>query len=217
MAKRNYVRELSINGKRLVPDAVPSLNNISSKYAPEAFEDSNLSYKLTPENEVSGFGKMFSTSAAKALISPHWNSLTNDDKSVEQIVATEIGREMLLLILSQRGCEGIRFYKAKRLCDCGEIEADENADTVVAIGIDQYGNDLGVAEYMGKKGDVNNPLSIMNLPADGLKNMSVSFCSECSPPPYTRKLKEVKERINNKEIGEEGLLNAFIRVQDSKK
>ena len=142
-------RKITISGKKLSSDGIDILSSrranpsisTASPISATHFEDGTLNYELTPDDETSGLGKMFSTSAAQALIAPHWDILraNNDmsaDEKLSKVVATEIGREMLLMILSQRGCEGIRFYHAKRICNCGKVGPDPNADTLVAIGID---------------------------------------------------------------------------------
>ena len=208
---------LKISGKTLSNVSVKKLNSTNANvvFSDSDFEDADLSYSLSGEQEVSGYGKMFSTSAARALISPYWNSLakTNllDTEKLEQIVATEIGKEMLMLILSQKGCEGIRFYKAKRLCNCSPIGADPEADTIVAVGMDEFGNDLGVPKSLNveAKNGLNDPMSIMSLPAN--KDLSYGYCSECSPPPYGKKYTDI-QTSSTPSLNDKGLFNTFLNL-----
>lgn len=119
-----------------------------------------------------------------------------------RIVAVEIGREMLLMILSQPGCEGIRFYEARGV----QVTDDKDAvkftlktpgeTTLVAVGMDKNGNDLD----MKPRGRRRN-ISIMNGKE---KKGNDTMHSETNPP---RTVKEL--RGNNKDLTFQQIIDNF--------
>ncbi|KQS33828.1 hypothetical protein [Dyadobacter sp. Leaf189] len=107
-----------------------------------------------------------------------------------RIVAVEIGKEMLMMILSQPKCEGLRFYQARGVLP-EEVDNETQyklknpgETTLVAVGMDIDGNDLGVSA--SKKNT-----SIMNRKGSKVAD---TMQSETNPP---RTMKELKGDSDN--------------------
>jgi len=101
------------------------------------------------DNEpIKGYGYPIDFELANDMVVKHWNTQRDkileaqaqgDAGEVERIIDENIAitfdRKLLLLILSQSECEGIRFY----FC----IRPDNNRKSLVAMGIDGHGRELG--------------------------------------------------------------------------
>lgn len=88
-------------------------------------------------------GSAFTPRAASELIYRKLVELApNLEKGVDPVIATEFSKFVLLKILLQDGCEGIRFTKCKGIKENGEIDPDPNNESMVAFGIDKNGEPL---------------------------------------------------------------------------
>jgi len=97
-----------------------------------------LIYTKKDYSQLNGFGVRISGKMARKLIKNYWD---DNEVSENTTCAFTFGKESLLSILTQKNCEGIRFYLAKR-------KSGENSivgTTLVAIGVkpekDVDGND----------------------------------------------------------------------------
>jgi hypothetical protein len=93
---------------------------------------------IDPENIVAGYGRIITLKAAKKMISGKWSKLISDFNTGNEIdevpnLFVTFSKQMLLLLLSQPECEGIKAYFCKN--PMGE-------DSLVLIGVDKKGQDL---------------------------------------------------------------------------
>ncbi len=113
------------------------------------------------EVEVNAFGYPITTRLARKLIKNYWDTLnrvTDGDKGI----AFSFGKEAMLSILSQKGCEGIRFYFAyKRSEDF--VDPINEGVTLVAIG----------ANALNKDVDLNEDYIASNLTSDVVEDSQV--------------------------------------------
>lgn len=103
--------------------------------------DAPLSFNLRQETEVGGMGKPITVEAAKSMIIDYWEDKIKKTDEIENLekesFAFIVGKEALLRILTQDGCEGIRFY----MC----ANSDENfKNSLVLAGINSKKEDLAV-------------------------------------------------------------------------
>ncbi|MFN8254500.1 MAG: hypothetical protein U0W24_02345 [Bacteroidales bacterium] len=90
-----------------------------------------LEYEEQDDNKLPGYGTPISIEMAREIIK-NYRDYVNNDKKVPH--AFTFGKESLLAILSQPGCEGIRFYLAKKEENPG-IDGWKKGITLVAIGV----------------------------------------------------------------------------------
>lgn len=88
-------------------------------------------------------GCTFTPKAASQLIYQKLVELAPTiNKGNDPTIATEFSKFVLLKILMQDGCEGIRFTKCKGITEHGQIDPDPNNESMVAFGIDKNGEPL---------------------------------------------------------------------------
>lgn len=104
-------------------------------------------------------GQAFSKANAKELVAKrYWQ---NDTPDPDEYVTTEFDSFPLQLILSQPGCEGIRFYEARKK------EGVMERRTLVLVGIDKNQHDLGfTSDEIEKFEKDNKKASIICDPLD---------------------------------------------------
>ena len=86
------------------------------------FFETELTYKLNPDNSAAGYGRLISARACRAMIERKFsNQMSDIERHGKEPFAHECGREGILRILGQEGCEGIRFIRCipARLCAAG--------------------------------------------------------------------------------------------------
>lgn len=103
-----------------------------------------VEYKFE-SNGAAYYGNTFTPVAAAQLI---YQKAIDDAKMAktgsDPILAIEFGRDSLLRILSQKGCEGVRFAFCKTLGDNGQIV---NEISLVAMGLDLDGRLLNPGSF----------------------------------------------------------------------
>jgi hypothetical protein len=111
----------------------------------EKFEEGELIYDFKSDDDVCGYGRLIAKDVANILIDAQHDHLKkiNDEKQPKSVT---FGKEALLTILSQQGCEGIKFYFGKRSstqwareCKYSKYEGL----TLVAVGVDSNNKDIG--------------------------------------------------------------------------
>lgn len=171
-----------------------------------------VTYNLAKDSEIDGFGDFFTYEASKQIIGLYWddlkkkpNNLVHKSELDDRIVAIEIGKEMLMMILSQTGCQGIRFYSGRGVnAETDKMgitifrEKEIGKNTLVAIGMDANGNDLGVALNSGENIANFKNVSIMS---EGTFQAEESIKSETNPPLTKGEIESMNftGRINHKE------------------
>lgn len=112
-----------------------------------SFESSGPSY----------YGNTFTPRACAELIYQKVKTdLTEIKKGADPILAIEFGRDSLFRILSQEGCEAIRFTFCKTLDDQGKISEEES---LVAMGLDSTGQLLKPNFYKEKNSTTINGMT----------------------------------------------------------
>lgn len=109
------------------------------------FTEGELSFKISDEDAVSGFGRFISKGVANIIVEDYRAHLKKC-KDEKQPYGVTFGKDILLSILSQTDCEGIRFYFGKREKDRwekGSKYAKIEGNTLVAVGVDKKNKDLG--------------------------------------------------------------------------
>lgn len=159
------------------------------EYQNNKFSECRIKYKLTSDTEVGGYGKFVTFEAARNLIEAYWHEIkqrSSPETPIDnEIVSITIGKEILMMILSQPGCEGIRLYHAKGITVNSNpnekptyTRNDNGANTLIAIGVDAQNNDLGVTLKDNEKIGNKESISIMSP----LVKSSESMKDETNPP-----------------------------------
>ncbi|CAG4993539.1 hypothetical protein DYBT9275_01187 [Dyadobacter sp. CECT 9275] len=155
-----------------------------------------INYKLADDTTVAGFGEFFTESATKEIIRRHWDSLAQkavDGNIDDSIVAIEIGKEMLMMILSQKDCQGIRVYYASSVQATGDTNQpfiiDDQKCTLIAVGINEYGNELGVALENNLS---NTNVKNLSLMTPGAVIVDDTMRSETNPPRTFASIKNIR-------------------------
>ncbi|HEX2934005.1 MAG TPA: hypothetical protein VHO72_01510 [Bacteroidales bacterium] len=107
--------------------------------------EAELTFDDQSDDDVCGFGRLIANDAAAIIINAY-DEHVSKMKGETQNKAVTFGKEALLDILSQRGCEGIRFYFGKRnkdLWEKGSKYSKFEGLTLVAVGVDANNEDLG--------------------------------------------------------------------------
>ena len=106
------------------------------------FEDKSIAYAyaLDPANSS---GAPVSYTDANAMVSQWWadNGVGPGEDPIN--IALAFNKQLLLLMLSQNECEGLRFYFCTR--------PDNQKQSLVVIGVDKAGNDLGQPLSMNQR------------------------------------------------------------------
>ncbi len=110
--------------------------NYSKKNENGVFINEEIKYRLIDFTN-NKYGKLIPREDAKKFIKKFrdevWENYTGEQKKVKN-VSVLFNRRILSFLLAQEDCEGIRFYFAKN---------DDEEDTLVLIGTDTFGHDLG--------------------------------------------------------------------------
>ena len=162
-----------------------------------------------------GYGQFFTSIATKTIIQTYWDDLKRqaangniDDK----VVAIDMGKEMLLMILSQPGCEGIRIYHARgiEIIETGQTREysikDEGNNTLVAVGFDERGNELGVK--LPKEVDITAARNVSLMAENVTIIDSEVMRSETNPPQTFGTI--TKNPIFNDPFGLAKAFNTFL-------
>jgi len=139
------------------------------------FDEAELTYEVQSDDDVCGFGRLIAHDAANVLIDAyHEHKVKLKDE--KQPKAVTFGKEALLTILSQKGCEGIRFYFGKRSKSLWQKECKYSkfeGMTLVAVGVDADNKDLGTggssitnASIMAKGSDSQSTKIFEVVPPD---------------------------------------------------
>ncbi len=109
-----------------------------------------LTSPLQKDSSAGGEGQPITLVAAQEMVGRYHQLLRNrltearekgtEDEILDEVVAVTFGKETLLLLLSQAGCEGIRFYLCKN---------QDHRTSLVMVGIDGERSDLSAT---GQKG-----------------------------------------------------------------
>ncbi|NJO88734.1 MAG: hypothetical protein HC831_07025 [Chloroflexia bacterium] len=143
-----------------------------------------INYKEPDPEQVSGYGSPITSDLAEKIIQEYQNhrdrykvkhmETCQEVEQLEYPDAFTIGKQSLLSILSQEGCEGIRFYLAEKkgLAEgmTGDLELNRWADgiTLVAIGVknpaqtDKYSPEIGVEKSLNHNVKINLLIEYLN-------------------------------------------------------
>lgn len=100
-----------------------------------------FSYEEPPQY-ARGAGRVITRHAAhEMVVKKFWSDLVNSSPT-DKTIAVSFSKRLLLLILSQQKCEGIRFYFCKRPKDPTNPES-EMVNSLVLVGVDENDKDLG--------------------------------------------------------------------------
>lgn len=108
-------------------------------------DEAELTFDDQSDDDVCGYGRLIAGDAAAIMINAYDEHISKT-KGEKQNKAVTFGKEALLSILSQKGCEGIRFYFGKRNKDTwekGSKYSKYEGLTLVAVGVDAKNQDLG--------------------------------------------------------------------------
>jgi hypothetical protein len=109
------------------------------------FDEGELTYKLETDDNVCGYGRLIAKDVANILIDAQRDNLKKI-KDEKQPKSVTFGKESLLTILAQQGCEGIKFYFGKRSPTQWAKEnkySKQEGLTLVAVGVDANNKDIG--------------------------------------------------------------------------
>lgn len=107
--------------------------------------EAELTFDDQSDDDVCGYGRLIANDAAAIMINAYDEHISKM-KGEKQNKAVTFGKEALLNILSQKGCEGIRFYFGKRTKEFWEKESKYSKYeglTLVAVGVNGNNEDLG--------------------------------------------------------------------------
>jgi hypothetical protein len=144
----------------------------------QKFTDSELEFTYVDDSEVTGYGRIISHEVAHTIINAYREHVKDFKGEVEPFGIT-FGKKTLLSILSQKGCEGIRFYFGKRdksQWEEGSPYAKWTGTTLVAIGVDADDKEIGTNGYK-LMDSVKGTKSIKDLKAS-----SSGVIAEICPP-----------------------------------
>lgn len=103
-------------------------------------------------------GRVISTSAAhEMVVKKFWTDVANTS-AIDKTIAVTFSKRLLLLILSQQKCEGIRFYFCKRPIDPNN-PGSQLVRSLVLVGVDEHKSDLGAPA--GKKSIFNDTAPVL--------------------------------------------------------
>lgn len=108
-------------------------------------DEAELTFNDQSDDDVCGYGRLIANDAAAIIINAYDEHISKM-KGETQNKAVTFGKEALLDILAQKGCEGIRFYFGKRSKDFwekGSKYSKFEGLTLVAVGVDANNEDLG--------------------------------------------------------------------------
>ncbi len=125
--------------KKITTDTFISLNGSGSPERTDASKGIKQNFSLDINSPTTNQNTLVTPWGGKEMIKELFASVWNDPAHDEDILAVEFDRQTLMLILSQNGCEGIRFSFCKF----------NNKTTLVAFGIEQSGK--LIAEQMFKE------------------------------------------------------------------
>jgi len=152
-----------------------------------------LSYQEAQHDSLYAYGAPITLNGAKGLIKNYWDAIRKKQPiDYSKVPALTFGKDALLSILSQKNCEGIRFYFALKSDNDWGGDPDKKPDywyngvTLVAIGVESQ-----VVEKDGKTTTVEKEIGAQNLfIAEGLevitddnaKNANMGVIVETVPP-----------------------------------
>lgn len=109
-------------------------------------KEGEISYDYPEDNSVPDYGRYVSTDVANLLVNTLRDSLRKGKIDKNATWSVTFGIDNILSILSQKDCEGIRFYFAERKKEhwVGENKYSKYEGlTLVAVGVDINNKDLG--------------------------------------------------------------------------
>lgn len=101
----------------------------------------DFNYEEPPEY-VERAGRVISGHAAHEMVVKKFWSDVAANASTDKTIAVTFSKRLLLLILSQQRCEGIRFYFCKRPKNPNDSQS-EMVNSLVLVGVDEDKKDLG--------------------------------------------------------------------------
>lgn len=119
-------------------------------FVENTFVDKPLNLKLQSKDSPGGFGKPITLRAAKKMIDDHFENFferleaagaDQKDKIEKESASMIFGKETLLRILAQKGCEAIRFIPC--------IDREGNS-SLVLLGVNESGGDLVAVSKLGE-------------------------------------------------------------------
>ncbi len=146
-----------------------------------------VSLNLGSANSVTGIGHPATPAAAQAMIRQYQQTITDPGATL----CVTMGRNAILRILSQEGCEGIRFYFAQSHKADGSPMPPTTG--LVAIGVDATVGDLGMKDEK----------TILNWTA-GIFAHDPN-CSDCNPPHSQTVLKQLSDGLRPTEWRDESI------------
>lgn len=158
--------------KKLTTDTFISLGNENKPERTEASKGNKQNFSLDINSPNINQNTLVTPWGGKEMIKELFASVWNDPAHDEDILAVEFDRQTLMLILSQNGCEGIRFSFCKF----------NNKTTLVAFGVEQSGKLIG--EEMFKE-DYNSKTPLLDPPPGSEQGHGIT-------------IKEFKTKIENK-------------------
>lgn len=149
MSKRlNLSTKAKINSEKKLPIDGIGIRNIAEPSAPPNYIYLDETVNLTIQGggilgggagTIAGIGAPVTREAGTLMILDYWDKIDDDS----QIGAILFGKEAILQLFAQKGCEGIRFYICKN--QEGEI-------SLIAVGADMDGRDLNFTKYLTNPG-----------------------------------------------------------------
>lgn len=113
--------------------------------ANKKLDEVEMAFDDQSDDDVCGYGRLIANDAAAIMLNAYDEHISKI-KGEKQNKAVTFGKEALLDILSQKGCEGIRFYFGKRSKDIwekGSKYSKFEGLTLIAVGVDAKNEDLG--------------------------------------------------------------------------
>ncbi len=154
------------------------------------YSDEEISFATQSDDDVCGFGLPVSLEAGQRMIKDFQTELlralqeaasNNNEEAIEanskHPIAITLGKEALLYIMTQKECEGIRFYFCKN---------HEKELSVVAVGVKNNPiTDPATASLASKAKDLGSPdgkLSIADVKINSPQQVEEFFLFEVGPP-----------------------------------
>lgn len=151
-----------------------------------------LTYREPKRDDLYAYGAPISHNGARGLIRNYWDAIRKKQPiDYSKVPALTFGKEALLSILSQKNCEGIRFYfalKSDNDWGGGDKKPDYwyNGVTLVAIGVENHtiekdGKSTVVEKEIGAK-NLYLIEDLENTSDDSSKSASTGIIVETVPP-----------------------------------